>query len=135
MDSSSIELPGSEIESITLEDQVLSIRFSRALIVKTMTGSVERTLWWQEGALIIGGAQVEGDIPPAPLVAAGGDVGENVYTYRDMIPIPLDSHGRVHCDLRFRDSQAHLCARGHSIRLELEATPKYIRHIRPGKDA
>ena len=68
-------------------------------------------------------------------MVAGGDVGENVYTYRDMIPIPLDSHGRAHCDLRFRDNEAHLRARGQSIRLEMEATPKYIRHIRPGKDA
>jgi len=135
MDSSSIELPGSEIDSITLEHQVLSIRFSRALIVKTMTGSVERTLWWQQGALVIGSAELEGNLPQGPLVVAGGDVGENVYTYRDMIPIPLDSHGRAHCDLRFRDNAAHLRARGQSIRLEMEATPKYIRHIRPGKDA
>lgn len=133
MDSSSIELPGSEIEDITLENDVLSIRFSRALIVKTMTGSVERTLWWQKGALILAGAEVEGEIPKGPLVAAGGDVGENVYTYRDMIPIPLDSRGRAHCDLRFRGSAAHLRAHGHSIRLEMEATPKYLRHIRPGE--
>lgn len=135
MDSSSIELPGTEIEGITLENEVLRIRFSRALIVKTMTGSVERTLWWQKGALILGGAEVDGEIPAGPLVAAGGDVGENVYTYRDMIPIPLDSRGRAHCDLRFRDSDAHLRAQAHSIRLEMEATPKYIRHIRPGDGA
>ena len=135
MDSSSIAIPGSEIESITLEGQVLSIRFSRALIGKTMTGSVERTLWWQRGTLIMTGAEVEGDIPPGPLVAAGGDVGENVYTYRDMIPIPLDSRGRAHCDLRFRDTEAHLRARGDSVRVHMEATPKYIRHIRTGEDA
>jgi len=135
MESSSIELPGSEIESITLEDQVLTIRFSRAFIVKTMTGSVERTLWWQKGALILSGAEVDGEIPPGPLVAAGGDVGENIYTYRDMIPVPLDSRGRAHCDLRFRGREAHLRAQANSIRLEMEATPKYIRHIRPGEDA
>jgi hypothetical protein len=135
MDSSSIELPGSEIESVTLEDEVLTIRFSRALIVKTMTGSVERTLWWQKGALILGGAEVEGEMPPGPLVAAGGDVVENVYTYRDMIPIPLQSRGRARCDLRFRGREGHLRAQGESIRLEMEATPKYIRHIRPDREA
>ena len=135
MDSISIELPGSEIESITLENEVLSIRFSRALIVKTMTGSVERTLWWQKGTLTMGRAEVEGEIPTGHLVAAGGDVGENLYTYRDMIPIPLDSRGRAHCDLRFRDTEAHLRARGDSVRVHMEATPKYIRHIRTGEDA
>ena len=135
MDTSSIELPGSEIESITLDDDTLRIRFSRALITKTMTGSVERTQWWQKGALILGGAEVDGNIPTGPLVAAGGDVGENVYTYRDMIPIPLESRGHAHCDLRFQGTEAHLRARAHSIRLEMEATPKYIRHIRPQPDA
>ena len=52
MDSSSIELPGSEIESIEYENGCLRVRFSRAFIVKTMTGSVERTRWWQNGELV-----------------------------------------------------------------------------------
>jgi hypothetical protein len=132
LDSTSIELPGSEIDLIRLDGDRLRVHFSRAVIIKTMTGSVERTQWWQRGELIIGGAEVEGEIPAGPLVLAGGDVGENVYTYRDMIPVPLDSRGRAHCDFRFGDGSQRLRAQGDSIRLEMEATPKYIRHIRPG---
>ena len=79
MDSSSIELPGSEIESITLQDGQLTVRFSRAYIIKTMTGSVERTRWWQSGELVLGGAELAGHLPQAPLVCAGGDLDENVY--------------------------------------------------------
>jgi hypothetical protein len=100
VDSSSIELAGSQIDAINLEDGILRVSFSRAYISKTMTGSVERTRWYQAGELIIGGAELESDLPLGPLVCAGGDVGENVYTYRDMIPLPLQSRGRVHCDLR-----------------------------------
>ena len=107
------------------------MHFSRAYIIKTMTGSVERTQWWQRGELIIGGAEVEGEIPAGPLVLSGGDVGENVYTYRDMIPIPLNSRGRAHCDLKFGDGSQRLRARGDSVRLEMAGTAKYIRHIRP----
>lgn len=131
MDSASIELPGSEIDEIRFDGDQLRVHFSRAIIVKTMTGSVERTQWWQRGELIISGAAVEGEIPAGPLVLTGGDVGENVYTYRDMIPIPLDSRGRAHCDLKFAESSHRLRAQGDSVRLEMEATPKYIRHIRP----
>ncbi len=131
MDSASIELPGSEIDQICLDGDQLRVHFSRAIIVKTMTGSVERTQWWQRGELIIGGAEVEGEIPTGPLALVGGDVGENVYTYRDMIPVPLDSRGRAHCDFKFGDGSQRLRAQGNSIRLEMEATPKYIRHIRP----
>lgn len=131
MDSSSIDLPGSEIESIDLNNGVLRVRFSRAYIITVMTGSVERTKWWQAGDLVMEGAEVEGELPRGPLVCAGGDVGENVYTYRDMIPLPLDSRGRTHCDLRFEGSDRRLTASAETVRLEMRDLPKYIGHIRP----
>jgi hypothetical protein len=132
MDSSSIELPGSEIESIRLEDGCLRVRFSRAYIVKMMTGSPERTRWWQAGELVMEGAEAEGAVPAGPLVCEGGDVEENIYTYRDMIPVPLDSRGRTACDLSFRGTDDHLVVRGETVRLELVDVPKYIEHLRPG---
>ena len=132
MDSRSIELPGSEIEEILLEDDTLRIRFSRAYIVKSMTGSVERTRWWQKGDLVIGGAEVEGELPEGSLVSDGGDLVDNVYTYRDMIPVPLESRGRIRCDFKFLGAACRLVARGDSVRLEMEDTPRYIEHIRPG---
>ncbi len=131
MDSSSIELAGSQIDAINLEDGILRVSFSRAYISKTMTGSVERTRWYQAGELIIGGAELESDLPLGPLVCAGGDVGENVYTYRDMIPLPLQSRGRVHCDLRFEGTTQKLLAHGETILLQMRDTPKYIEHVRP----
>ena len=64
MDSSSIELAGSEIESVTLDGETVKVNFSRAIIIKTMTGSVEKTRWWQKGALVFEGARLEGELPP-----------------------------------------------------------------------
>jgi len=131
MDSTSIELAGSEIDAINHSDNILRISFSRAYIIKTMTGSEERTKWWQAGELVLEGVELEGDVPPAgPLVCTGGDVVENVYTYRDMIPIPLDSQGHTRCDLGFAGSEQRLRASGRSVRLEMKGTPKYIEHIR-----
>jgi hypothetical protein len=129
MDSSTIELPGSEIEAITFEAGKLTIRFSRVIIIKTMSGSDERTRWWQAGALIFEKAELETVLPTCPCVCDGGDVGENVYTYRDMIPIPLQSQGRARCDLRIRDQQP-LKAWAEGVRLEMEDRPRYIEHIR-----
>ncbi len=132
MDSSSIELPGSEIDGITLREGSLRVHFSRAYIVKTMTGSEERTRWWQAGNLILDGAQVEGGLPSGPLTCGGGDIDENVYTYRDMIPLPLNGRGRTRCELYFRNSDAHLIAMGETVRLEMTGDAKYIEHIRSG---
>ena len=130
MDSTTIELPGSEIESIALEEGKLIVRFSRAYLVKTLSGSVERTRWWQAGELIFDEAELEGELPPCPCICDGGDVGENVYTYRDMIPIPLQSQGRAHCALKLRDREDLLQARASGVRLAMEDRPHYIEHIR-----
>ncbi len=130
MDSSSIELPGSEVEFIELEKDTLRVRFSRAYIIKTMTGSTDRTRWWQAGDLVLDEAEIDGPLPRGPLVCAGGDIDDNVFTYRDMIPIPLASRGRIRCELRFRDTASSLSAHGRAVRLELEEQPKYIEHIR-----
>jgi hypothetical protein len=130
MDSTTIDLPSSEIESISLVDSKLIIRFSRAYLVKTLSGSVERTRWWQAGSLIFDEAEMEGEPPECPCVSDGGDVGENVYTYRDMIPLPLDSKGRAHCNLKFQGQSATLQAQASAVRLVMEDRPHYIEHIR-----
>lgn len=130
MDSSSIDLKGSEIESIEDNGDQVKIFFSRAYIIKTMTGSVEKTRWYQAGYLIFDQVE-EKQIVEVPAVCDGGDVGENVYTYRDMIPVPLQSHGHTHCDLRIKGSDDHLKIQAGSVKLEMLEVPKYIQHIRP----
>jgi hypothetical protein len=100
-------------------------------LIKTMTGSVERTRWWQNGELVFSGAELDGEspLPDLPAECSGGDVGENVYTYRDMIPVPLESVGHAHCDLHVGAAGIRVQAQG--VRLVLEDVAKYIEHIRP----
>jgi hypothetical protein len=132
MDSSTIELPGSRIQSVAVDGDLVRIRFEPAYIVKTLTGSTERTRWWQNGELVLAGARFEADLPPLPATCAGGDVGENVYTYRDMIPVPLRSRGHVRCDLRVEASEARIRVTAEAVELRMEDAPKYIEHVRPG---
>ncbi|QIK38994.1 hypothetical protein GWK36_14450 [Caldichromatium japonicum] len=132
MDSTSIELKGSEIEEIALAGDILEIRFARAYLIKTMTGSIERTRWWQAGSLIIEDAEVPERPPEGPLVCAGGDLEANIYVYRDMIPLPFADRGAIRCELRFEGTLSRLCATGRDARLEMRDVPKYIEHLRPG---
>jgi hypothetical protein len=78
------------------------------------------------------GAEAESQPRQGPLVCGGGDIEENVYTYRDMIPLPLESRGRTRCALEFRDTDEKLIVNGETIRLEMADVPKYIEHIRSG---
>ncbi len=130
MDSSTIQLPGSEIAGVTLEDGRLRVAFSRAYIIKTMTGSAEKTRWWQAGELIMDGAEAQTPLPSGRFVCDGGDIDENIYTYRDMIPIPLDSRGRTRCALRVRDTGSTFIVHGETVRLVMRDSPRYIEHLR-----
>lgn len=131
MDSTSIDLHGSEIQEITCQNSTLRIHFSRAYIIKTMTGSAERTRWWQAGDLLFDNAELQTELPQGPLICDGGDIAENLYTYRDMIPIPLQSRGYARCILKFRDQPHALRAEARGVRLQLIDVAKYIEHIRP----
>lgn len=131
MDSSSIELPGSEIERVAVDGSTVRVRFARANIVKTMTGSVERTRWWQKGEMVFEEAEIDGVLPALPGVCAGGDVYDNVYTYRDMVPLPLETRGRTGCSLGFEGTDARLVVNAAALRLDMEEVPKYVEHIRP----
>ena len=97
-----------------------------------MTGSVERTRWWQNGALVFEGAELddEADLSMLPAACSGGDVGENIYTYRDMVPVPLESRGRAHCALKVGDN-AVIRVEGTAVHLDMVDVPKYIEHLRP----
>lgn len=131
MDSSSIELPGSKITGVQVEGGTVRIRFEPAYVIKTMTGSVERTKWRQNGDLVLEGAEVQDELPPLPAVCTGGDVGENIYTYRDMVPVPLESRGRARCDLAVEGSDLRIRVEAEAVQLAMEDVPRYIEHIRP----
>lgn len=135
MDSSSIELTNSEIESIVFQNEILKIRFSKAYIIKTMTGSVERTRWWQTGELIFTDAKIDGVLPTGPLVCVGGDIVENIYTYRDMIPIPFTGRGHIRCELKFSNQTSLICNSAQTVQLQLDGVAKYIEHLRPSINA
>jgi hypothetical protein len=132
MDTTTIELAACTIHGVTVDGDTVRVRLEPAYLVKTMTGSAERTRWRQNGELVFGGAEVEGELPPLPARCTGGDVGENVYTYRDMIPVPLRSRGHARCDLRVEGSDLRVKVSGDSVALVMEDVPKYIEHIRPG---
>jgi len=77
------------------------------------------------------GAEMDAALPLGPLVCAGGDIEDNIFTYRDMIPLPLVSRGCVGCDLGFYDTNARLKARASAMHMEMKGLPKYIEHMRP----
>ena len=124
-------MPGSIIRQVKAKEDEVRIRFEPAYLIQTMTGSEERTRWRQNIELVYGGAELlaGGDLN-LPATCAGGDVIMNIYTYRDMVPVPLEGKGRAACLLKVEGSHTILHVEAESVRLEREDLPRYIEHIR-----
>ncbi len=134
MDLTSIELPGSRIARVRVDGDEVRVRFEPAYLIQTMTGSVERTRWRQNIELVFHEAELlEGADLPLPADCTGGDVIDNVYTYRDMVPVPLESRGRAGCDLGVEGAQGRIRVEAGGVTVEREDLPRYIEHIRPEK--
>jgi len=131
VDLTSIELPGSIIHSVIRSDGEVRIRFEPAYLIQTMTGSEERTRWRQNIVLVFEDAELlDGADAETPVTCAGGDVMENIYTYRDMVPVPLESRGQAGCSLALEGSDMRVRVEAGGVRLEREDLPRYIEHIR-----
>jgi hypothetical protein len=131
MDSRSIQIADSELSEIKLTEQTLVLKFCRLYIIETMTGAKERVLWWQKGELIVGQAHLVQPLPttPPPYICTTGDIDDNIYTYRDMIPIPLNTKGQIRCQLQFQNHTELLCVRAGTLTLVLHDQPHYLRHM------
>jgi hypothetical protein len=130
LDSSYLDLPGSTIAYIAVQGTDVSVRFARAILIKRMTGSHERTRWWQAGSLQLSDVNLSMRPLEGPLTCTGGDLEDNIYTYRDMIPIPFSSRGRIQCVLRFEAMPEPFSVTAAVARLDMEDVPRYIEHIR-----
>lgn len=130
MDSRHIDLTQSTIAEIASDASSLRIRIDPAIIIESMTGSVERTKWKQRIDLILSAVTQQPTLVDTPTACLGGDVDDNIYTYRDMIPLPLSSRGHVALRLKVEGAPELLEAEGEALELKAHDSPSYIEHLR-----
>jgi hypothetical protein len=54
---------------------------------------------------------------------------DNIYTYRDHAPLPIDWSGSVGCKFTVAGSGAVFSIDGTAMQMEMIEHPRYIRHI------
>ena len=130
--SNTLQLPGAQLESIDHTDTEITLHFSQVHLVQEMEGAFEDSLWTQAVKLTIRGARLEGELPACPCELQGGDLTDNIYTYRDHAPMPINWRGEVRCKLVIAGTAAAVSIEGESMQLEQIGHPRYIRHVKKG---
>ena len=124
-----LQLPGARLESIDRQGNSVTLHFSQVQLVQEMEGAIQDSLWTQAVKLSIGEVELTGELPGCPCEIAGGDLVNNIYTYRNHAPLPIDWRGEVRCVLTVAGGDAGITFDGTSMQLEQIGHPRYIKHI------
>jgi hypothetical protein len=125
-----MQLTGARLESIEQQGDSITLHFSQVDLIQEMENAFEDSLWTQAVSLTVKGATLEGELPACPCEIAGGDMTDNIYTYRDFAPLPIDWRGDVRCQFSVAVPAASFTITGDSIQLEQHGHPRYIRHVK-----
>ena len=126
----SLQIPGARLEKIETGENEIILHLSGVNIVRAMEGAFEDTLWVQDCKLIIREVENGSELTDCPCELKGGDLINNIFTYRDHAPLPIDWHGAVGCKFTVTGSAAVVSIAGESLQLERIGHPRYIKHIK-----
>ena len=125
-----LQIPGAQLESIQQGEKEITLHFSRVELIQEMEGTIEDSLWTQAVNLSIKGIELDGELPACPCVISGGDMTDNIYTYRDHAPLPISWRGGVSCTFKVDETNTGFTITGESMQLEQLEHPRYIKHIK-----
>jgi len=128
--TNTLQIPCAQLESIDQDDNEITLHFSQVHLLQEMEAAMEDSLWTQAVNLTVKEIVIEGELPECPCVIKGGDLVDNIFTYRDHAPMPIDWRGEVRCVFTVEGTGAKFSIDGESMQLEQIDLPRYIKHIK-----
>ena len=124
------QLTDAQLESVTQQDDSITLNFSKIHLIQEMEGAIEDSFWTQAVTLKINGTETIGDLPDCPCELKGGDMTNNIYTYRNHAPLPINWDGDVSIKLIIKDIDTPCTIIGTAMQLEQIGHPVYIKHMK-----
>ena len=125
-----LQLPGAQLAGIEQDGDEITLHFSLVHLIQEMENAIEDSLWTQAIDLTIKGIELEGKLPACPCEITGGDLIDNIFTYRDHAPLPVNWRGAVSCKLIIAGQESDCMLSGHSLAIKQLANPRYIKHVK-----
>jgi len=125
-----LQLPGAQLASIEQGEDEITLHFSQVQLVQEMENAIEDSLWTQAINLSIKGIELEGELPACPCEITGGDLIDNIFTYRNHAPLPINWQGEVCCKLTVAGNDSGFTISGIAINVEQLDNPRYIKHFK-----
>lgn len=128
-----LQIPGARLESVERSQDTVSLRFSRVELIQVMENAFDDSLWHQPVNLTISNCSVAGDLPETGCEIESGEMTDNIYTYRDSVPLPINWRGDVSCSFKTAGNGQAFSITGDSMLLEQVGHPRYLKHVKKDK--
>ncbi len=125
-----LQLSGAQLESIEQGDNAITLHFSQFEIVQEMENTIENSLWTQACDLVLRNIEISGELPECPCEIKGGDLTNNIFTWRDHASLPIDWHGDTGCKFSVAGSDAEFSINAEFLQVKRLEHPRYIRHMK-----
>jgi hypothetical protein len=125
-----LQLPEAQLARIEQSgDERITLDFSRVYLVQVMEDAFEDSLWTQAVRLTLEDCEIAGELPTCPCELQGGELTNNIYTWRNLVPLPIRWRGDTGCKLIVAGSGATCTIRANRMALEQIDYPRYLRRI------
>lgn len=128
--TNTLQLKGAQLASINQDDDSITLHFSMVHVIQDMEGAIEDSLWTQAINIKLTDYTLAGDLPDCPCEIITGDFTDNVFTYRDHAPLPIDWRGETGCKFTTTGSDSPFSIEAEYLHVERIDNPRYIKHTR-----
>ena len=124
-----IQLEDLEVD-IKKEENNIFFAFVSAYIKKTMDDAEEKTLWTQDGTMVLSNVDKNHNIISGNYKIISISISYDFYTYKNMLTLPFNKKGPIDLEISFQNFDKIINIRCSEIEVLLKNDPKYVRHIK-----
>ena len=128
--SNTLQIKNAQLASIDEDGDSITLHFSMVHLIQDMEGAIEDSLWTQAINIKLMNYTLDGNLPDCPCEVTTGDFIDNIFTYRDHAPLPIDWRGETGCKLTTTGGDEPFSIEAEFMQVEQIDMPHYIKHVK-----
>lgn len=124
-----IQLENLPVKIISDSDSI-RMAFKDVYISKTMDDAEEKTLWKQDGEILLDNVKKNKLAGFQNEIIQGISISYDFYTYKNILILPFEKKGNIYITIKFNKIDNEINIECELINILLRDQPRYVRHIK-----
>ena len=123
-----IQLENLDVD-VEYKNDLIKLSFINASVKKTMEDAEQKTLWHQDGSIIMKGSVKENFSLKNKEKIISFNISFDFYTYKNMLILPFNKRGKLLIEFNLLNRNDIYSISCSEVNLTEEGDPRYIKHI------